>query len=120
MRFFLLLSLTGPKGSTTDRYCGFITFKEKIFQYVVLLQDNKNMFKGTGYIVAADTLITPSGNLKDYNEFIKFTSKTNLGEGERTIRANRTYNKFLSVALVSCSMPILCNPRITTTRKKFL
>ena len=110
MRFVFLLSLTEPTGKYIKLNCDSRNFQKTIFQYVVQLSDNKNIFKGTGYIMTAKTLITPSVNLKEYHELIKFTSQTNLGDRDRNILVSTTYeqNKLLSVALVSSSMPILC------------
>ena len=120
MRFFLLLSLTDPNRKDIQIDCNFLEIQKKIYQYVVLLQDNKNTFKGTGYLVTAKTLITPSVNLKYYHESIHFRPKTTSGNGKRCIFSNATYNNFLSVARVSSYISILCYPRITTPRKKFL
>ena len=120
MRFVLLLSLTDPNEKDIKIDCNFPQFQKKIYHYLVLLQDNKNKFKGTGYIVTANTLITPSGNLKDYHESIHFRPKMMEGSIKRWISFNTTYNTFLSVARVSSYVSILCYPRITTPRNKFL
>ena len=86
--------------------CEIASFGRTVAKYIVLLRDEKKDLKGTGYIVTANTLITPSEVFQNYEKFLKFNVRTKLGHGGRTIFDNTTYCEFLSVARVSSSKPI--------------
>ena len=121
MKFLLLLFLTEPNEKDIKIGCQSLQqLQRTIYQYIVLLRVDKDKLVGTGFIVTHDALITPSRNLKDQSGLITFTSKTKVGKSKRDIRVSTPYNEFLSLALVSSSMPMFCYPRITASRKKFL
>ena len=90
-----------------------VPFEDTVKQRVVRLYDAEGAWKGTGYIVTAEALITPSTNLKKYAGTMKFMLRTKSNREVREIGPNEPYNKFLSVALVSNSIPIHCYPRIS-------